>query len=299
MVPQVIDGLQVKPSCVYVDCTVGEGGHTNAILANCDTVRVLGIDPAAAALQIARDRLESHHDRVVLVQDWYTRLTEIASVEGFSPADGVLLDLGVSSLQLNTASRGFSFSKPGPLDMRFDPNGDITAADLVNYKKVDELADIIYKYGEERRSRRIANAIANARPITKTDQLATVIAKSVGRTKGRKAIHPATRTFQALRIAVNDELNNVADGLDRAIEILKPSGRLLVISYHSLEDRLVKQAFRAAASDCICSPETPVCACEHKPKVRIVNKRVIKPSQEEVMTNPRSRSAKIRIVERV
>ena len=183
--------------------------------------------------------------------------------------------------------------------MRFDPNGDITAADLVNYKKVDELADIIYKYGEERRSRRIANAIASARPITKTDQLATVIARSVGRTKGRKAIHPATRTFQALRIAVNDELNNVADGLDRAIEILKPNGRLVVISYHSLEDRLVKQAFRAAASDCICSPETPVCACEHKPKVRIVNKRVIKPSQEEVMTNPRSRSAKIRIVERV
>ena len=219
MVPQVVDGLQVRPNCVYVDCTVGEGGHTNAILANCDTVRVLGIDPDAAALQIARDRLESHHDRVVLVQDWYTRLTEIASVEGFSPADGVLLDLGVSSLQLNTASRGFSFSKPGPLDMRFDPNGDITAADLVNYKKVDELADIIYKYGEERRSRRIANAIASARPITKTDQLATVIARSVGRTKGRKAIHPATRTFQALRIAVNDELKNVADGLERASEI--------------------------------------------------------------------------------
>ena len=299
MVPQVVDGLQVRPNRVYVDCTVGEGGHTNAILADCDAVRVLGIDPDAAALQIARDRLESHHDRIVLVQDWYTRLTEIASVEGFSPADGVLLDLGVSSLQLNTASRGFSFSKPGPLDMRFDPNGDITAADLVNYKKVDELADIIYKYGEERRSRRIANAIANARPITKTDQLATVIARSVGRTKGRKAIHPATRTFQALRIAVNDELNNVADGLDRAIEILKPSGRLVVISYHSLEDRLVKQAFRAAASDCICSPGTPMCTCEHKPKVRIVNKRVIKPSQEEIMVNPRSRSAKIRIVERV
>ena len=299
MVPQVIDGLRVSPGCVYVDCTVGEGGHTSAILDSCDAVRVLGIDPDAEALQVATDKLKPYLDRFVLVQDWYTRLTEIASAQGFRPADGVLLDLGVSSLQLNTADRGFSFSKPGPLDMRFDPNGDITAADLVNYKKVDELADIIYKYGEERRSRRIATAIASERPITKTDQLAAVIARVVGRTKGRKAIHPATRTFQALRIAVNDELNNVSVGLGLAIEILKPKGRLVVISYHSLEDRLVKQTFRTEASSCICSAETPVCTCEHKPKIRIINKRVIKPSQEEIMANPRSRSAKIRIVERV
>ncbi len=298
MVDQVLDALIPGSPGAYIDCTVGEGGHAQSILtAAPQESRLLGIDLDADALSTARGRLEPFGDRVALVRGSFAELAESAARAGFEPADGVLFDLGLSSMQLQNADRGFSFSRAGRLDMRFDARQSLTALQLVNGLPESELADTIYRFGEERFSRRVARAIVRARRLETTVQLASVVAGAVRARRG--GIHPATRVFQALRIAVNGELDNLRAGLEQALRVLRSGGRLAVISYHSLEDRLVKETFKRESSACICPPETPVCICGHEPTVRLVNRRVIRPSQEERVENPRSRSARLRVAERL
>ena len=287
MASEVITGLQVRPGGSYIDCTVGEGGHAAAVLNAAEPApRLLGIDLDAGSLATAGGRLEAYGDRVTLAQGSFADLGALAKEEGFWPADGVLFDLGVSSRHLETAERGFSFSRSGPLDMRFDVSQRVTAHQVVNETSEKELADIIYQLGEERKSRRFARVIVNARPVTTTVDLAGVIARAAGPTR-RRGIHPATRVFQALRIAVNSELDNLKAGLAEAVEVLRPGGRLVTISYHSLEDRLVKQTLVAESSS------------GAQPRLGLVSRRVVKPSKEEVNANPRSRSARMRVAERL
>lgn len=298
LLDEVIALLQPGPGGVYVDGTVGAGGHAAAILrASQPEGQLFGLDQDQHALEIAKRHLAEFGDRVYLLHANFDQLSQLQ----LPPADGILLDLGVSSMQLDQPERGFSFQVDGPLDMRMDDTGGDTAADLVNHLGETELADLIYQYGEERYSRRIARAIVKARPIRRTNQLVEIIQKAVpfAGGKGKARIHPATRTFQALRIAVNDELGALERALPQAIELLKPGGRLAVISFHSLEDRIVKQYFRREAQDCICPPDQPVCTCRHKATVRIITKRPIMPSLAEVNANPRARSAKLRVVESI
>ena len=214
------------------------------------------------------------------------------------PADGVMFDLGLSSLQLETPDRGFSFSQAGRLDMRFDMTQELTAYQVANQRTERQLADIIFEFGEEPKARRLARAIVQARPVETTLDLANVITRAAGRS-GRSRTHPATRTFQALRIAVNQELENMRSGLEQAIQVIGSSGRLVVISYHSLEDRLVKRLLKREASSCICPPGTPECVCGHEARISEITRRVLRPSPEEVRTNPRSRSARMRVAERL
>jgi 16S rRNA (cytosine1402-N4)-methyltransferase len=233
---------------------------------------------------------------VVLVHSSFTCLAEIARARHFAPADGVLFDLGLSSLQLADPSRGFAFMTDGPLDMRFDPTqGGRTAAALVNRLSPEELARLLYRYGEERHARRIAEAIVAARPLHTTKELAATIERVVRR-RGR--IHPATRTFQALRIAVNEELAALEAVLPQAVEILAPGGRLAVVSFHSLEDRLVKRFLRRESSDCICPPEVPICMCDHRATLRLVTRKIVRPTADEIAANPRARSARMRVAQR-
>ena len=297
MVLEVLAALQVRPDGLYVDCTTGEGGHALAILeAVSPPPRLIGLDLDAEALRAASDRLEDFEQNVELVHGNYADMVSLASDRGIAHADGVLMDLGISSLQLDVGRRGFSFRREAPLDMRFDESQTTTAADVVNGYSEQDLANAIYKYGEERGSRRIARAIVRARPLHTTTQLAEVVARSVGRPRGR--IHPATKTFQAIRMVVNGELENIEAGLGQAIQLLERGGRLAVVSYHSLEDRLVKTTLRRESRDCVCPPETPMCVCGHTASVRLVNRKVIRPKEEEVAANPRSRSARLRVAER-
>ncbi len=294
---EVLAGLQIRPGGRYIDGTVGGGGHARGILvASAPDGDLLGIDADPMAVTLAGEQLAVFAGRVTVVQGNFADLEEIAVEHGFCSVEGILLDLGLSSLQLEAAGRGFAFRLDGPLDMRFDPSRTTTAADLVNTLSREELADILFRYGEEPQSRRIARAIAAERPISTTGELAALVSASVGR---RRRIHPATRTFQALRIAVNEELECLAGALPQALRLLGPGGRLAIISFHSLEDRLVKQFFRNEARDCVCPPEIPVCVCDHRATLGIVTKKPIRPSAEEVAANPRSRSAKLRVAYRL
>jgi 16S rRNA (cytosine1402-N4)-methyltransferase len=294
---EVLDGLEVKAGGTYIDCTLGAGGHARAILERSEPKgRLLGIDRDPTAIQLSESQFISYGDRVRLVGDSFVRLEAIASAEGFMPADGVLLDLGVSSLQLDDGLRGFSFQREGPLDMRMDPKAQMTAEHLVNELAEAELADIIAKYGEEPKARAITRAILRGRPIRTTLQLAQVVASVAGR---RRRIHPATRTFQALRIAVNGELEALSAAFPQTIAVLARGGRVAIISFHSLEDRLVKEFMARESHDCICPPELPVCRCKHQRTLRILSKKPLRPTAQEVRQNPRSRSAKLRIAERV
>ena len=297
---EVLDGLRIKPGGRYLDGTVGGGGHARGILvASAPDGDFLGIDADPMAVALAGERLAEFGERVALVQGNFADLEEIALEHGFCPVDGILLDLGLSSLQLEAEGRGFSFQLDGPLDMRFDPSQATTAADLVNGLSMEELADILFRYGEEPRSRRVARSIVAGRPINTTGELAALVcavAPAIGR---RRRLHPATRTFQALRMAVNEEQECLAEALPQALRLLAPGGRLVVISFHSLEDRLAKQFFRNEARDCLCPPEVPVCTCGHRAALGIVTKKPIRPSDEEVAANPRSRSAKLRIAYRL
>ena len=296
MVEVVVSALDVKSGGCYIDCTVGEGGHSAGIRAAAEPEpRLLGLDVDEEALSTAKRRLGGG---ATLVRGSYRELKGLAEMNGFLPADGVLLDLGLSSLQVESGPRGFSFLRPGPLDMRFDKTQELTAHRIVNQYGEEELANLIYRLGEERKSRRIARAIVRSRPIDNTVELAEVIRKGMGRQPRRKT-HPATRTFQAIRMATNSELEAIEEGVRGAIEVLRPGGRLAVISYHSLEDRLVKRLLARESSSCICPPGAPACACSHRPTVRLVNKRVIRPSRSEMETNPRSRSAKLRVAQRI
>ena len=296
---EVLHFLRPRPGGVYIDATVGGGGHAEAILeASAPDGRLLGLDADPDALGRSQRRLHRFERRVVLVHANFDRLQPIAERYGFVPADGVLMDLGVSSDQLADAARGFSFLRPGPLDMRMDPSLPHTAADLINSLDEDDLAHLIRAYGEEPRARRIARAIVRARPMYTTTELADLIARVVPRRPGQR-LHPATRVFQALRIAVNDELGALERALPQAVAVLRPGGRLAVITFHSLEDRIVKHFFRREARDCICPPRQPVCTCGHRAQVRVVTRRPVVPSQDEIRANPRSRSAKLRVVEKL
>lgn len=299
LVREVVEALRVRPGRRYIDATVGLGGHAAAILeASAPDGTLLGIDVDPDALAIARERLARFGSRVRLVQGNFRDMAEIATREGFRPVAGVLLDLGVSSYQLGPHGRGFAFSQDQPLDMRMDPSLPVSARDIVNSYSEEELADLIYRYGEERRSRAIARAIVRARPVTTTGQLARIVEQAVGRAERR--IHPATRTFQALRIVVNRELDSLAAAVRAAHDLLEaPGGRLVVISYHSLEDRIVKEFIRQESRDCICPPALPTCVCGHRATLREITRRPIRPSPAEVAANPRARSARMRVAERL
>ena len=298
LLEETVKALAVQPGGRYIDCTLGSGGHAAAILEQCSPGgQLLGIDADPEAINIAGTRLEAYSGSTRLVNENFVNLQAICLKYDFQPVHGILFDLGLSSLQLSEDSRGFSFQRDGPLDMRFNPGQEITAADIINQSSEAELAHIIRTYGEEAYSRQIARRLVNERPITTTLELARTVERAVGGRKG--SIHPATKTFQALRIAVNHELENLESALKQAISLLGFSGRLVVISYHSLEDRIVKQLMQRESRDCICPPGTPTCVCGHTACLRLVSKKIITPSPAEVELNPRSRSAKLRVAERV
>jgi len=281
-----------------VDGTVGAGGHAWGILqASNPNGQLLGLDLDPQALELAREKLAEFGERAHLVRASYAALLQQLKALKWRQVDGILLDLGLSSMQLDTPDRGFSFQTEAPLDMRFDPDGKTSAADLVNQLDEIELANLVFRYGEEHRSRQVARAIVNARPISTTTQLATVVAKVTS--GGKSGIHPATRTFQALRIAVNGELEALEEVLPQTIEALKPGGRLAIISFHSLEDRMVKQFMRRESKDCICPPRQPACTCGHKATLREITRKPIRPQEEEIRNNARSRSARLRVAERI
>jgi 16S rRNA (cytosine1402-N4)-methyltransferase len=282
----------------YIDGTIGAGGHAWGILdSSSPGGLLLGLDLDPDALEISSQRLASFGNRVNLVKASYTQVKSQAALIGWTHVSGILVDLGVSSMQLDRPQKGFSFQAEGPLDMRFDPANPTSAALLVNQLAEDDLADLLYRFGEEPQARRIAQAIIRARPISTTTGLADVVSKAVGRQKGH--MHPATRTFQALRIAANRELEALEAFLPEAIALLEPQGVLAVISFHSLEDRIVKQFFRKESTDCICPPGLPACVCGHHASVKLVNRQAIVASPEEIKENPRARSARLRIVEKL
>ena len=294
---EVVDLLSPRAGAVIVDGTIGMGGHSEALLSAHPTIEIIGIDRDEDALSIAKKRLASFGDRVRLVHGNYRDCVDLLSALDVDRIDGFLLDLGLSSLQLDRPERGFSFRASGPLDMRMDRTSGASAADLVNDASAEELSGIISRYGEERFSHRIASAIAAARTkgrIETTDELARIVYDAIPRKFHPPRIHPATRTFQALRIAVNDELSNLESGLEASFSILSAGGVMAVISFHSLEDRIVKGFFRYKALSCICPPDLPVCMCDKKVEMEVLTKKPIVPSDEEIDANPRARSAKLR-----
>jgi 16S rRNA (cytosine1402-N4)-methyltransferase len=297
LVGQVVGGLRPRPGARLVDATLGLGGHAAALLAAAPDATLLGIDRDPAALEKARTRLADHGGRVHFHEGSFADVDAALATIGWDGADAILVDLGVSSMQLDDPTRGFSFRGDGPLDMRMGPSAPHTADEVVNRWDERDLARILREYGEEPRARAIARALVRARPLQSTRGLAEVVARVVGR--GKPGHHPATRTFQAIRIAVNDELAALdallADGWRR----LRPEGRLAILAYHSLEDRRVKTAFRRWASDCICPPHVVRCVCGWRAKVHLVTPRAIRPDDDETARNPRARSARLRIVERL
>lgn len=304
LLAEAIEALAPRPGGRYLDGTFGGGGHSRALLdASAPTGIVVALDADSAAIgrALATAADPTIGDRLRPIQVNFADLAEAARGVGAVPLDGVLLDLGLSSFQLDEAERGFAFRLDGPLDMRFDPDRGRPATDLVNGLPPDELATILFRYGEEPRSRRIAAAIARERqraPIASTARLADVVAEAVGGRRGQ-AIHPATRTFQALRIATNDELTALERALDGALEVLSPGGRLVVIAFHSLEDRIVKRFVERESATCVCPPESPVCGCDHRPRLARVTRRAVRASPDEIAANPRSRSAILRAAERL
>lgn len=301
LLDECIEGLNIKPDGIYVDGTLGGAGHSYHIAEKLTTGRLIGIDRDPVALKAAGERLSPFADRVTLVHSNFCRMGQVLQELGISGVDGILLDLGVSSPQLDDGSRGFSYMTDAPLDMRMD-NGDALSADtVVNTWSYEELKRILYDYGEERYAPAIAAAIVRKReisPIRTTLELVDVIRSAMPPAALREKQHPAKRTFQAIRIAVNDELNSVSKAMDAAIPCLNPGGRLAVITFHSLEDRIVKNAMAAAAKGCICPPEFPVCVCGRKPQVAVLTRKPIVSGEEELERNPRARSAKLRICEK-
>ncbi|NOX62508.1 MAG: 16S rRNA (cytosine(1402)-N(4))-methyltransferase RsmH [Chloroflexi bacterium] len=291
---EVLEILQPRSGGRYIDATLGGAGHAEGVLeASSPDGRLLGLDADPRAIERAKRRLARFGDRVTLVQANFRHLSETAKAHRFEQVDGVLFDLGVSSHQLDDAVHGFSFLREGPLDMRLNPASGPSAAEIVNSLDERALADIIHRFGEERRSRRIARAIVAARPIHTTTELAQIIERAVGGRRGAR-LHPATRTFQALRIYVNDELAALQEALPQALDLLKPGGLLVVIAFHSLEDRIVKQFMRRESRDCICPPNSPICQCNHRAQIEELFRKGLTPTPEEIVQNPRSRSARLR-----
>ncbi|HTS11437.1 MAG TPA: 16S rRNA (cytosine(1402)-N(4))-methyltransferase RsmH [Candidatus Limnocylindrales bacterium] len=283
LVDEVLEWLRIRPEGTYVDATVGTGGHALAIAERLTTGRLVGLDRDPRALEIARERLGPHERKVVLVHAEFSKIGEVAGNLRLPPLDGVVADLGVSSLELDSPERGFSFRWAGPLDMRMNPDGPLTAAEIVNQWPERDLANLLYQKADERDSRRIARAIVRSRPIRDTEHLATVVAGG-RKARGRQKLHPATKTFLALRIAVNREEEELEQFLSRTPATLNLGGRWVVLSYHSLEDRIVKHAFQRLARE---------------EGFRILTKKVIQPQEEEVRRNPRARSAKMRVTEKI
>ena len=295
---EVIENLAIQPGGRYIDCTLGGGGHTQAILESSSPGgQVLGIDADPEAIRSVEDRLASYAKSMLLVNENFINLRDICVKYDFLPVHGILFDLGLSSQQLDEGERGFSFQHDSPLDMRFNPGQKLSAADIVNKFSETRLAEILKVYGEETNSRQIARKIVRRRPILTSAELAEVVEEAVGGRYGK--IHPATRTFQALRIAVNNEMENLELALNQALGLLGFRGRLVVISYHSLEDRIVKQFMQKESRDCICPPEVLKCSCGHKANLKIITKKIVTPSSCETELNPRSRSAKLRAAERI
>lgn len=299
----VIELLDVRAGGTYVDCTVGGGGHSEAIAKAMGLKgRLIGLDQDPEAIRAAGQRLEFASDRVTLVNTNFENLPAVLQDLGVEGVDGVLMDLGVSSHQLDEGERGFSYNQDAPLDMRMDPRRPSPARDLVNEAPRQELARIIREYGEERWASRIAEFIVRARekePVETTGQLVDIIKAAIPAGARREGPHPAKRTFQALRIAVNDELGVLKRGLERAFDALSPGGRLAAISFHSLEDRIVKQAFHDWIIECRCPPGLPVCVCGGKARGRLITRKPVTPTQAELEANPRSRSAKLRVIEKL
>lgn len=299
---EAIDFLAPRPGGMYVDGTLGAGGHAEEILRrSAPDGTVIGLDRDAEAVERSRERLAPYGERAVARQANFRDMDRVLADLGVQAVDGVLLDLGVSWFHLKTPERGFSFLQEGPLDMRMDRSGGRTAADLVNRLPREELMRIIREYGEEQKAGAIARAVERARargPITSTTRLADIVS-SVFPPRLPRRIHPATRTFQALRIAVNDEVESLREGLQRADRVLRPGGRMVVISFHSLEDRVVKQLFSSWAKGCVCPPRVPLCVCGRRPAVKILTKKPVLPSEEEVGRNPAARSAKLRAAEKL
>jgi len=294
---EIIHALQPRRAGRYVDGTLGAGGHARGILeASAPDGQLLGLDVDPQALALARKNLAPYEGRIHLAQASYTSLSTQLALLQWDAVDGIVLDLGASSMQFDTPERGFSFMHDAPLDMRFGPHALMTAADLVNKYSERELADLIYQYGEERESRKIARAIVKARPLHTTRELVAVI-ESVSPRRGDR-VHPATRTFQALRIAVNEELASIEEVLPQAVAALGTGGRLAVISFHSLEDRIVKDFFREQSKDLVNPPYERIYEVERKAIVKEINRKPITPRDEEIKDNPRARSAKLRIVEK-
>jgi len=292
---EVLKALSPHQGGKYIDATLGGGGHAEAILqASAPDGWLLGLDVDPRAIKRVEKRLRRFEDRVIIVKSNFRDIQTVAHQHQFDQVDGILLDLGISSFHLNEAQQGFSFQQAGPLDMRMDPSAGPTAAEIINTLEEIDLANIIYRYGEERRSRRIARAIIQNRPISTTTQLAEVVVKAIGRKPGSR-IHPATRTFQALRIYVNDELGALEEALPQALSLLKTGGVLAIITFHSLEDRVVKHYFRQESRDCICPPHTVICQCGHKAQIKNLVRKGTVPSPEEIANNPRSRSARLRV----
>ena len=302
LLQECIDGLNIKPDGIYVDGTLGGAGHSSQIAARLTTGRLIGIDRDPKALKAASERLAPYADRVTLVHSNFSQLDEVLDSLGIPGVDGILLDLGVSSPQLDEAERGFSYMADAPLDMRMNSEDSLTAHEVVNTWPREELRRILYEYGEERYAPQIAAAIDRRRaekPIATTLELVDVIRSAMPPAALREKQHPAKRSFQAIRIAVNDELGAVGRVLEVAVPKLNKKGRLAIITFHSLEDRLVKNGMASNAKGCTCPPSFPVCVCGNKPKVKLISKKPIVSGSEELERNPRARSAKLRVCEKL
>ena len=303
LVREVVEWIHGKDGGIYVDATIGSGGHAVALLETCSDIALLvGIDQDAQAVAIAKKNLAAFNRRVTIAHGNFTTIKTILGTLHIEHIDGIIFDLGVSSMQLSNPLRGFSFMAEGPLDMRMDQSSAVQAQDIINTCAAAELEEIIRTYGEERWARRIARAIQNHRstqPISTTTELSRIISAAIPARYRPPSIHPATRTFQALRIAVNDELKKLNHALDETLDLLNSGGRMGVISFHSLEDRIVKQKFQQWERGCTCPPRIPQCICGNEKKINILTRKPVIPSRDEMNVNPRSRSAKLRVAEKI
>lgn len=299
---ECIEGLNIKKDGIYVDGTLGGGGHSLEIVKRLDTGRLIGIDQDTDALNAAKERLKEYEDKITYVYNNFVNVRGVLNSLGIEKADGFLIDIGVSSFQLDEAKRGFSYMHDAPLDMRMDSENPLSAYDVVNSYSEEELSRVIYSYGEERWAKRIAQFIVSERkikPVETTFELVEIIKKAIPKGARKDGPHPAKRTFQAIRIEVNKELEILEKTIDDMTDLLNPAGRLCVITFHSLEDRIVKNAFKKQENPCTCPPEFPVCVCGKEPKAKIITRKPVLPSDEELSFNHRSRSAKLRILERI
>lgn len=302
LLKEVLDGLKIKPDGIYVDGTLGGAGHSLEIVKRLGSGKLIGIDQDPAALEKSKEVLSEYMDKVILIHSNYIGIKSVLRELEIDKVDGILLDLGVSSHQLDTEERGFSHNKDAPLDMRMDTTTEFTAWDVVNTYTEEELERILLEYGEEKWARRIAQFIVAEREKKKIDttfELVSVIKKAIPKKVRMDGHHPAKKTFQAIRIEVNRELEVLTNAITEMVECLKPGGRLAIITFHSLEDRIVKEAYRELHKDCVCPPELPKCVCDKRREIDIITRKPLTPSKEELENNPRSRSAKLRIAERL